>query len=133
MVNKQTQTNQGDSTDKEAALFFLATSTDYAAAALQIRCSLEQIYIWLREPEFKSKLDSLRSEIVQDSICKMKTHTRKAVDVIADCMGDPDPQIRLRAANDVLSRVSKFIELREVECRLTQLEKQLKLQSRDKL
>jgi HEAT repeat protein len=122
MTEKPVKTNKM-SRSKVKALPILATTPNYSEAARLIGCSYDQIYSWLRDPDFKNELEKLRSQLVDDAISKMKSHVTKAVDVLATLMDDESSQVRRAACNDILNHVGRFIELKELETRLVNLEK----------
>lgn len=107
---------------KEIALPILASTPDYSEAAKLIGCSRGEIYEWLKDNEFKAELEKLRSQIVNDAISKMKAHVTKAVDVLASLLDDESSQVRRAACNDILNHVGRFMELKELENRLVNLE-----------
>ncbi|MGE4574522.1 hypothetical protein [Parachlamydia sp.] len=107
---------------KEDAIVVLASCSSYAEAARELGVSIPTIYKWLGDPEFEAKLESIRNQIVSESISKLKTHTTKAVDTLAMLLDDDSPQIRRGASNDILNHVSRFIEIKEIEVRLKALE-----------
>lgn len=123
-VHKQTKSDKLRRS-KEYALSVLATTTNYSEAARIIGCGHQQIYEWLKDQEFKEALDKLRSKLVEDAISKMKAHTTKAVDTLALLMDDESAQIRRGAANDILTHVGRFMELKEIEVRLNELERRI--------
>lgn len=108
---------------KETALPILACTPDYTEAAKLIGCSRGEIYEWLKDEDFKAQLEKLRSRLVDDAISKMKAHVTKAVDTLAMLMDDESSHVRRSACNDILNHVARFIELKEMEDRLVNLER----------
>lgn len=121
--------SRGDKTQrsKELALPIIATTPNYSEAARKIGISEEQLYLWLRDPEFKAQVDKARSEVCekvfQESIETLKNSTTKAVTTLV-CLLDRDdyPAVQRAAANDILTHVQKFKELQELEGRIAKLE-----------
>lgn len=107
---------------KETALPILATCANYSEAARQIGCSREEIYAWLKDPEFKAELERLRTDIVNDAISQLKNNATKATNTLVNLLEDESSQVRLKAANDILNHLGRFMELRELETRLKALE-----------
>jgi hypothetical protein len=107
---------------KETALPILATCANYSEAARQIGCSREEIYTWLKDPEFKVELERLRTDIVNDAISQLKNNATKATNTLVNLLEDESSQVRLKAANDILNHLGRFMELRELETRLKALE-----------
>jgi len=121
-TQNQTESNTKLKRSQMQALPILATSPNYTQAARTLGVSTERIYAWLKDPEFKNKLEKLRNEIVEDSITKMKGYTSKAVDTLGALLDDGNPSIRRGVANDLLNQVTRFIELQELEKRISILE-----------
>ncbi|MBS0656065.1 MAG: hypothetical protein JSR46_09825 [Verrucomicrobia bacterium] len=112
---------------KEFALPILATCPNYCEAARQIGVSKEQIYEWMKDPEFKTQVDKMRSELVgrtvEEATCKLKSAMTKAVDTLVVLLDREDyPAVQRAAANDILGHIQKFKELHEFEERLSRLE-----------
>lgn len=107
----------------EKALPVLAVTPNYQEAAKILGCNKYQIYEWLKNEEFKENLESLRTEIVNEAVSKMKSHVTKAVDNLALLMDDDCPKIRRGACNDILNHVGRFMELHEIQQRIGKLEK----------
>jgi hypothetical protein len=126
MEQKQTKSDKKERS-KETALPILACTPDYSEAARLIGCARSEIYVWLKDDEFKSKLEGFRSLVVDDAVSKMKAHATKAVDTLAALLDDDNPQIRRGASNDILNHISKYIELKEIATRLSNIEKTMKI------
>jgi len=109
---------------KENALIILASTPNYREAAKQLNIAVPTIYSWLRDPEFASKVEETRNEIVSDAIAKMKGYAVKAVETLANLMDDESAHVRRAASNDILNHVGRFMELKEFEQRLINLERQ---------
>lgn len=107
---------------KEQALPILAMNANYSEAARLIGCSRDEIYEWLKDPAFRTELEYLRTDIVNDAISQLKTHATKATNTLVALLDDKRPQIKLKAANDILNHLGRFMELRELETRLKALE-----------
>ncbi len=124
MKNAQNQTESNTKLRRSQlqALPILATSPNYTQAARTLGVSTERIYAWLKDAEFKRELDKLRNEIVEDSVAKMKGYTSKAVDTLGSLLDESNPSIRRGVANDLLNQVTRFIELQELEKRISTLE-----------
>ena len=123
-MNEQRNSTKSDKQQrsKEAALPILATCANYTEAARQIGCSRDEIYIWLKDPEFKAEIERIRTDLVNDAISQLKTHATKATSTLVNLLDDESSQIKLKAANDILNHLGRFMELRELETRLKSLE-----------
>lgn len=108
--------------NKEQALPILAMNANYSEAARLIGCSRDEIYEWLKDPLFRTELEHLRTNLVNDAISQLKTHATKATSTLVNLLDDESSQIKLKAANDILNHLGRFMELRELETRLKALE-----------
>lgn len=107
---------------KQKAIPFLLSCKDYSQASKEIGVSESQIFEWLKDPEFKAELDSLRNEIIEEAVNILKSSTVKAVTALRDLLDSSNEVVRRGVANDILNHVVKFKELQEFENRLTALE-----------
>lgn len=88
--------------------------------------SRNTFYGWLKEPQFKLELDRLRNEIVNEAVNHLKIASTKAARTLADLLErDDSPTVQRAAANDVLGHVMKFMELKELEDRLADIERHI--------
>jgi len=88
--------------------------------------SRNTFYEWLKDPQFKLELDRLRSEIVNEAVNHLKITSTKAARTLADLLErDDSPTVQRAAANDVLGHVMKFMELKELEDRLANIERHI--------
>jgi len=108
---------------KESALLILASSPSYAEAARLLEVDPSTIYEWLKDKEFSDRLEQLRNSIFTEAISKLKGHSTRAVDTLADLLTDESSQVRREAANDILNHATKLKEVQEIEARLKVLEK----------
>lgn len=137
MANKQ-KTTQDNKVEKplksekvkrsqELALPLLAISANYSQTCKELDISLDQLYEWLKDPEFKSQLDAMRSEactrVFEEAIANLKNSATQAVDTLINLLKRDDyPAVQRAAANDILTHVQKFKELNELEERIVKLE-----------
>ncbi len=85
--------------------------------------SKQTFYEWLKNPLFKSELDRLRNELINDAVCNLKANIGKAVNTLVILLDDTNSQVRRGAANDILNHIAKFKELQELEDRIESLER----------
>lgn len=112
---------------QQRALPYFAASSSIEAACKAASVSKDTFYKWLKEPIFKAKLENLRNEIVNDAISHLKIMTTKASATLSALLDREDsPTVQRSAANDILGHVMKFMELKEIEQRLINLEWQVK-------
>ena len=106
-----------------AAITFFIGNKSVDEACKEAGISRNAYYEWLKEPAFKDELNRLRNEVVEDAIGQLKTNTTKAANTLVSLLDREDhPAVQRAAANDILGHVMKFIELKEMEERLINLE-----------
>lgn len=109
------------------ALHFFASSSSIDGACKEAEISRDTYYLWIKQPLFKSELEKLRNEIVNDAINQLKINTTKAATTLVSLLDRSDsPTIQRATANDILGHVIKFMELKELEERLSRLEIELR-------
>lgn len=108
---------------QQQALYFFVGSSSIESACREADISKETFYQWLKKPSFKSELERLRNEVVNDAVNHLKSSSTKAVTTLESLLSrDDSPAVQRAAANDILGHVVKFMELREFEERLLKLE-----------
>lgn len=108
------------------ALPIFASNLSIEEACERAGISRNTFYEWLKEPQFKSELERLRNEIVNEAVNHLKMTSTKAAKTLGDLLErDDSPTVQRAAANDVLGHVMKFIELKELEDRLADIERHI--------
>ena len=90
------------------------------------RISRDTFYEYLKDPVFKTEFIRQRKEIVDLALHELKTATGEAVAVLRKLLGARHEGVRLRTALGLLDHISKFIQLEELEQRITELERRQK-------
>ena len=111
------------------ALPFLACSPTLTEGTNLAEISRTTFYRWMEDDDFRSELERLRNEATEFAQLELKGLMLKSVMVIGEAMEDPNPSIRLRAAQIALSTHIKVNELKEIEKRLDLLDNALPLWS----
>ena len=107
---------------KKAILHLLSART-VKQAAKESKVRLATLYKWMKCQVFKAELERLRSEIVSDTVARLKIHSLEAVGVLADLMNTSGSEsIKRGCATDILENTRSFIQLRDLETRLIALE-----------
>jgi len=116
--------NQNQLTPRQIkAVPYFAASSSIEAACKEADISRETYYKWLRNPLFKSELDRLRNEIMDDAVNQLKATTVKAATTLSLLLDrDDNPSVQRAAANDILNHVGRFKELQELQERIEKLE-----------
>lgn len=105
------------------ALPFFAACTTYEAACQKASISRNTFYEWLKNPHFKEALNQLRESIHEETVGVLKNCASEAVGKLVSLMrNSANENVQRLAANDILTRLSKFRELEEIEERICLLE-----------
>ena len=96
---------------QQAALPIVAALPTIVQAARAANVGESTLRRWLTDPAFSSCIDELRRQSANIARQKLLALTPLCVSVLADAMRDPDPAIRLRAANYTLSFNLRATEL----------------------
>ena len=111
---------------QKQVLPIFASNLTIEGACERAGISRNTFYEWLKDPQFKLELDRLRNEIVNEAVNHLKITSTKAAKTLADLLErDDSPTVQRSAANDVLGHVMKFMELKELEDRLADIERQI--------
>ena len=88
---------------QQGALPIIAAAPSIAQAARDCRLSESTIRRWLREPVFAEELDLLREEYAGQVSQQCTGLMLRGMNVLAEAMENPDPNLRLRAARYALT------------------------------
>jgi hypothetical protein len=80
-------------------------------------------YEYLKDPVFSGELKKARESAVCEAMENLKSATTKAVDQLVALLDSVDENVRRRASVDILTFVTKWRELNEVESRLESIER----------
>ena len=110
---------------KEQAIAALLSQRSIEEAARTADIGLNTLRRWLKEPEFEAAYRKARKTAFGQSIAWLQHASSAAVSVVLKIMVDPNAPVsaRLRAADIVLARSAKALELEEVEARVSELER----------
>lgn len=105
------------------ALPFILSNPNIEQASKLSGVSSKQIFEWLNQPLFKSELDRLRNETVDEAVNKLKSSALKACETLVTLLDDAESaSVKHRVAVDILNMTLKFMEFKEVEQRIRKLE-----------
>jgi transposase-like protein len=110
---------------QEEAIAALLTQRSIDEAAKAIGVSSNTLYRWMEVPEFQAAYRKARFTAVQQAIARLQQATGAAAITLLKLMTDVNAPaaVRLRAAECVLERSMKGIELEDIDARLTELER----------
>ena len=109
---------------QEEAIAALLTQRNIEEAARVTGIGSTTLVRWLQIPEFQAAYREARRAAFSQSIARLQQASSAAVSVLVKIMVDPDAPTssRVRAADVVLERASKAIELEDLDHRIAQLE-----------
>ncbi len=109
----------------EAAIAALLTRPSIEDAARVAGVGEKTIRRWLQEPEFRAEYRKARRESVGQTTARLQQATGAAGATVLKLMTDPNvpAAVRLRAAECVLDRATKSLEMEDMEDRIAELER----------
>ena len=109
---------------QEEALLALMTNQGVDSAARAVGIGPRTLYRWLNEPEFDAAYRKARRAAFGQTIARLQQGSPAAATVLLKIVVDPQAaaSTRVRAAEIVLDRAAKVIELENIEARLAALE-----------
>jgi hypothetical protein len=109
---------------QEEAIAALLTQRNIEEAARVAGVAGTTLVRWLQIPEFQAAYREARRAAFSQSIARLQQASSAAVSVLVKIMVDPDAPTssRVRAADVVLERASKAIELEDLDQRIAELE-----------
>ena len=109
---------------QEEAIAALLTQRNIEEAARVTGIGSTTLVRWLQMPEFQAAYRDARRAAFSQSIARLQQASSAAVSVLVKIMVDPDAPTssRVRAADVVLERASKAIELEDLDQRIAELE-----------
>ena len=109
---------------QEEAIAALLTQRNIEEAARVTGIGSTTLVRWLQIPEFQTAYREARRAAFSQSIARLQQASSAAVSVLVKIMVDPDAPTssRVRAADVVLERASKAIELEDLDQRIAALE-----------
>ena len=101
----------------------MASPTIRAASAA---CGLSetQIYVRLRDAEFKERYNRARREVMEQATAALQGHLSNAITTLSEVCDNPEvaPQTRINAATAILTHALKLTEQMDVLTRMDELE-----------
>jgi hypothetical protein len=118
--------HQGRHGADDALLLALACGATKENAALKAGVSERTVYRRLKDPDFRQRLQALRSDMVQRAANVLTAAAMEAVKTLLSLQeGTVSNSVRLGAARAILEQGARLRELADVEERLTALERRL--------
>jgi len=93
-------------------------------AAREAGIPLATLKRWNREPAFRQAVQDAQDDARRDAARYLAVHCLAAARCLVAALDDADstPQSRIRAAQCILEAAQKWLEIEEIEKRLTELE-----------
>jgi transposase-like protein len=109
---------------KEEAIVALLTQRNIEEAAKSIGIAPNTLLKWMKDPEFDAAYRAARRSAFGQSISRLQQASSAAVSTVLKIMVDANTaaSTRLRAADIVLDRTAKAIEIEDIEARVAALE-----------
>ncbi len=103
----------------------LLTSRDQRTAALAVGVSEKSMSRWMNTPTFRQALLEAEGDVIDQAVRQLLQLQSGALQVLHNVMADTEGPagLRLRAASVVLDALFKLRELRNLEQRITELER----------
>jgi hypothetical protein len=110
---------------KEEAIAALLSQTSVDQAARVAGVAAKTLMRWLQMPEFKAAYHKARRDAFGQATSRLQQASGAAVSTILKIMLDKDAPVasRLRAAESVVDKAAKAIEIEEIEARVSELER----------
>ena len=107
-----------------AAITDLLAGKTIPQASVSTGIPVSTLYRWQRDPAFIAEVATMRREIIRTSLDLLTAGARAASAEILRVMADKEvpASVRLRAATEVLDRLTKWAELEDLENRIKLLE-----------
>lgn len=116
---------------QQRAIGALLTSPTLTAAAKSTGVARKTLYRWMEDPAFRAALDAAESEVLDGVSRRLLALAEKAADKLDALLDSANDNVRLRAASVTLDILMRLRELRDVERRLTELERMMHGQAND--
>jgi hypothetical protein len=114
------------STTQQRAIAALMTCRTVDDAARQARVGLRTMFRWLASDDaFQRALRAAESTVIDNAQRRLVALQDASIDALSDLLVDPSPTARLGAARAIIESMLRLKELRDLETRLSELEKRL--------
>jgi hypothetical protein len=119
------QTEQNLTKRQLRALPIILQARSISEGVEKAAISKTTFYEWIKQPAFKTEFERQRQEIIDAALHELKLTAGEAVRALRELLNTREDGVRLRTATAILDHIGKFIELENIEKRLSELEKRL--------
>lgn len=108
----------------EALIAALIKYGSHQKAAAELGLTNNTITNRLKRDDFRKRYESAKSALLQEAVDSMKVHLKGAVSTLTDVMNNKEnpPTVRVSAADSLLRHSVRYIEISEIESRISRLE-----------
>ena len=126
MTERQDSTDNGVNAKQAKAIAALLTEKTIGAAAVSAGIGERTLYKWLADNSFRTALKSAEAELVDSAVRRLAKGQGAALDTLETLMSKAKHEsTRASAAVSWLNLFLRFSEARDIEQRLSELEKQV--------
>jgi hypothetical protein len=110
---------------QEAAVIALLENRTLEEAAKSIKVAPKTLYRWLKEPAFQAAVRNSRRDAYSRTIARLQHVSDTAANLLTTVIVDSNAptSTRVRAAEIVLDKAARALELEDLEARITTLER----------
>ena len=110
---------------KEEAIAALLTQRNIEEAAKSVGLATNTLLKWMRDPEFDASYRQARKAAFRQAISRLQQAASAAASVLLKVIvdGSTPASTRVRAAEIVLDKAAKAMELEDLEARVAELER----------
>ena len=107
---------------QQGVLPILAAAPSIAEAARQSNLDRGTLHRWLQDDHFRQELQRIRQEAADLARSELNVLMFRSVAVLAECLDDPNPDLRLRAARTALSYAVKVHDIQQLHHQIQAIE-----------
>lgn len=120
-IQNDTETTLTDR--QKRAIPYLAAGPSIREGCRQAKIRTETFYHWSKQPAFELALKKQREDLFQEAIQTLSSSVQNAVDTLTGLITTENESLKRAVCNDILGHVLKVRELKEIEERLSNIEK----------
>lgn len=112
---------------KSKAILALLSQPTIEAAAQEVGVTRKTLHQWLKDDDFKTKLQEAKKETVGHVTMRLRVSMSEAIDTLIEVMRDPESSAnaRVSAAKTILESGLKAHELEDLATKLEVMEQQI--------